>query len=133
MIIDRLARENVAEGTGISGLPDEARAAVYGVGGLFLGISLLRLADAVDHRFDAMVQVRLVQVWKVLAPFVYQERKRLGDANMLWRAFEEFAADVERLPEGAINALIEQHRRRRTLRNSLGAPHLREAATRRPC
>jgi hypothetical protein len=113
-IIDRLAQENVAEETGISGLPDKARAAVYDVGWLFAEIATLRLLDAVDHRIDSMVQVRLPQVWKALAPFVYQERKRLGTSNMFWRSFEKFAADVDRLPEGAINTLIEQ-RRRRTL------------------
>lgn len=117
-IIDRLAQENAAEETGLSGLPDEARAAVYDVGWLFAEIATLRLLDAVDHRIDSMVQVRLLQVWKALAPFVYQERKRMGVSNMFWRSFEEFAADVDRLPEGAINPLIEQHRRRRTLRNS---------------
>ena len=42
----------------------------------------------------------------------------MGVSNMFWRSFGEFAADVDRLPEGAINPLIEQHRRRRTLRNS---------------
>jgi hypothetical protein len=119
-IVDRLAQENVAEETGISGLPDEARAAVYDVGWLFTEISTLRLLDAVDHRIDSMVQVRLLQVWKALAPFVYQERKLMGAPNTFWRSFEEFAADVDRLPEGAINLLIEQHRRRRTLRNPTG-------------
>ena len=115
-IVDRLAQENEAQETGISELPDEARAAVYDVGNLFLEVATLRLLDAVDHRIDALLQRVVLQVWNVLAPFVYQERKRLGTSTMYWRPFEEFAADVARLPEGSVNTLIHQHRRRRTLR-----------------
>jgi hypothetical protein len=111
-IVERLAQENVAEETGISGLPDEPRAAAYDVAGLFTEIATLRLLGAIDDRIDSMVQVRLLQVWRVLAPFVYAERKRLGTSNMFWRSFEEFAADVALLPEGSINAVIERHRRR---------------------
>lgn len=110
-VVNRLAQENVAEETGISGLPDEARAAVYDLGGLYTQVATLRLLGAIDRRVDSMMQVRLVRAWKVLAPFVYEERRRLGVSNMYWRAFEEFAADIERLPEGSINDLIAQHRR----------------------
>lgn len=110
-IIDRLAQENIAEETGISGLPDEARAAVYDVGGLYTEIATLRLLGAVDRRIDSMAQVHLVRIWETLAPFVYEERKRLGVSDSLWRSFEEFAADAARLPEGSINTLIDQHRR----------------------
>jgi hypothetical protein len=110
-IVNRLAKENVAEETGISGLPDEAWAAVCDVGGLYTEVATLRLLGAVDRRIDSMMQVRLVRAWKVLAPFVYEERRRLGVSNMYWRSFEEFAADIERLPEGSINDLIAQHRR----------------------
>lgn len=109
-VINRLAQENVAEQTGISGLPDEARAAVYDVGGLYCQIGTLRLLGAVDRRVDSMVQVRCPRAWKALAPFLYEERRRQGLSNMLWRTFEELAADIEHLPEGSINNLIDQHR-----------------------
>lgn len=109
-VINRLAQENVAEQTGISGLPDEARAAVYDVGGLYTQVGTLRLLGIVDHRVDSMMQVRPPRAWKVLAPFVYEERRRQGLSNMLWRTFEEFAADIEHLPEGSINDLIVRHR-----------------------
>lgn len=72
-IIDRLGQEYMAEETVISGLPDEARAAVYDVGGLFTEIATLRLLGTVDRRIDSMVQVTVLQVWKALAPFVYAE------------------------------------------------------------
>lgn len=110
-VTSRLAQENVAEQTGISGLPDEARAAVYDVGGLYCQVATLRLLGAVDRRVDSMVQVRCPRAWKALAPFVYEERRRQGLSNMLWRTFEELAADIERLPEGSINNLIDQRRR----------------------
>ena len=110
-VINRLAQENVAEQTGISGLPDEARAAVYDVGGLYCQVGTLRLLGAVDRRVDSMVQVRCPRAWKALAPFVYEERRRQGLSNMLWRTFEELAADIECLPEGSINNLIDQRRR----------------------
>ena len=133
-IINRLAQENVAKEVGISGLPDEARAAVNDVSGLFTEIAALRLLGAVDHRVDSMVQVRLSKVWKVLAPFVHQEREQLGVSNMFMRSLEEFATDVNSLPEGSINSLIEQHRRPRALwfsrrrHASAGSRHV----TRRP-
>ncbi len=110
-VITRLAQENVAEQTGISALPDEARAAVYDVVGLYAQVGTLRLLGVVDRRIDSMMQVRCLRAWKALAPFVYEERRRQGLSNMLWRTFEEFAADIERLPEGSINDLIDQHRR----------------------
>jgi hypothetical protein len=110
-IIHRLAQEHVAADVGISGLPAEARAAVYDVAGLYTEIAMLRLVGAVDRRIESMIQLHLVRTWEALAPFVYEERRRLGVSNMFWRAFEEFAADATGLPEGSINILIEQHRR----------------------
>jgi hypothetical protein len=110
-VINHLAQENVAEQTGISGLPYEARAAVYDVGGLYTQVATLRLLGIVDRRIDSMMQVRPPRAWAALAPFVYEERRRQGLPNMLWRTFEEFAADIEHLPEGSINDLIDQHRR----------------------
>jgi hypothetical protein len=110
-VTSRLAQENAAEQTGLSGLPDEARAAAYDVGGLYAQVGVLRLLGAVDRRFDPMIQIRCPRAWKALAPFVYEERRRLGLPNGLWRTFEELAADLERLPEGSINNLIDQRRR----------------------
>lgn len=132
LIVERLAQENVAEETGISGLPDEARAAVYDVAGLFAEIATLRLLGAIDRRIDVMVQVRLLQVWRVLAPFVYAERKRLGTSNMFWRSLEEFAADVDRLPEGSINALIQRRRRRSAVWSALQFPRKKPITTAPP-
>jgi hypothetical protein len=110
-IIDRLAKENTAEETGISGLPDEARGAVWDVTGLFVEIATLRLMGAVDRRIDPLLQVWLPAIWKALRPFVYEERRRRGVSNMFLRSLEEFAIDVAALPEGSINIQIERHRR----------------------
>jgi hypothetical protein len=110
LITDHLGQDFVAEEVGISGLPSEAREAVWDVGGLFTEIATLRLMGAVDRRVDSLVQVTLPPVWKALAPFVYEERRRRGVANMFWRAFEEFAIDVASLPDGSVNAQIERHR-----------------------
>jgi hypothetical protein len=136
-IIHRLGQEHVAADVGISGLPPEARAAIYDVGGLYTEIATLRLLGAVDRRVDSLLQLRLVRTWEALAPFVYEERRRLGVSSMFWRAFEEFAADASRLPEGSINTLIEQHRRplRRRLinkHNSVGPRPARSPAPASP-
>jgi hypothetical protein len=110
-VVGKLAEEYDPEEVGISDLPTEPRGAVYDVGSFFIEIATLRLIGAVDRRIDALLQVRLLQAWSALAPFVYAERKRLGVSNMYWRSFEEFAADVGQLPEGAINDLIDKRRR----------------------
>ena len=101
---------------GISGLPDDAREAVYDVAGLFQGIAHLRLFGILDERVDAMVQVRTLRIWAALAPFVERERELQGTGRYMFRALEEFAADTERLPDGAVNILIDKHRRRRLRR-----------------
>jgi hypothetical protein len=110
-ITDRLGQEYVAKERGISGLPDEAREAVWDVAGLFVEISTLRLMGAIDRRIDSLVQVWLPPIWEALAPFVYEERRRRGVSNMFLRSLEAFAADVASLPKGSINTHIERHRR----------------------
>jgi hypothetical protein len=115
-IIDRLGKECVPEETGISGLPDAARAAVYDASGFFVEVAMLRLVGGLDYRFDSFIQIRTPRVWKALSPFVMEERKRLGVTSMFWRSFEELAADLERLPEGSINILIDDHRRQASAR-----------------
>jgi hypothetical protein len=48
---------------GISGLPDDAREAVYDVAGLFQGIATLRLLGILDERVKTLFQVRIVRIW----------------------------------------------------------------------
>jgi len=108
-VVERLAEFDAQ--LGISGLPEEARAAVYDVAGLFQGIATLRLLDLLDKRIDAMVQYRTLRIWAALAPFVERERELQGTpGKYLWRILEEFAADTQRLSDDAVNAMINRHR-----------------------
>jgi hypothetical protein len=115
LIMNSLAQDYDPQ-LGISGLPDNAQAAVYDVGGLFTEIAALRLLGILDERVDVLVRVSLVNSWRVLAPFVKAERVLLGVPGMYWRSYEEFAADAAALPANAIDVLIEKQRRRNNRR-----------------
>jgi hypothetical protein len=116
-ITERLAAEYDPQ-LGISGLPDDAREAIYNVAGLFQSIASLRLLGILDERATVMFQVRIVRAWSALAPFVERERELQGTPNRyLWRVLEEFAADIKLLPDDAVNRLIAEHRRRRLRRH----------------
>ncbi len=89
---------------GISGLPDEARAAIYDVGGLFQGLAQLTVLGPVDI---VMIQFRIVHAWRALAPFVERERelnKTVGP--YFWRTFEEIAEEAAQMPDDALNNLL---------------------------
>jgi hypothetical protein len=102
---------------GISGLPDDARRAIYHVAYLFQGIGMLWLLDIVGDQVMATVDVRVVQVWDAIAPYVEREREINSTTGAyLMRTLEELAADVRRLPPDAINMMIERHRRSRRAR-----------------
>lgn len=110
-VTTRLAAECDPQG-GISGLSDEARAAVYDVAGLFQGIASLRVLDILDDRVLAIIKVRTVRVWESVAPFVLRERELQGTpGQQFWRLLEEFAADAAALPDDVVNLLIDRHRR----------------------
>ena len=112
-VTTRLAAECDPHG-GISGLSDEARAAVYDVAGLIQGIASLRVLDILDDRVLAVIKVRAVRVWESVAPFVLRERELQGTSGQyLWRLLEEFAADAAALPDDVVNSLIDQQRRAR--------------------
>jgi hypothetical protein len=102
---------------GISGLPDDARRAVYDVAYLFQGIGMLRLLSIVSDQVMTTFDVRVVQVWDAVAPYVERERETNGTTGTyLMRTLQEFAADVRRMPPDAIDTMIERHRRSRTIR-----------------
>jgi hypothetical protein len=102
---------------GISGLPDNARRAIYHVAYLFQGIGMLWLLDIVSDQVLTTIDVRVVQAWDAIAPYVQHEREINGATGVyLMRTLEELAADVRQLPPDVINVMIERHRRPRRAR-----------------
>lgn len=97
-----------------SGLPDDARRAIYHVAYLFQGIGMLWLLDIVGDQVMATIDVRMVQVWDAIAPYVEREREINSTTGAyLLLTLEELAAGVRRLPPDAINTMIKRHRRPR--------------------
>jgi hypothetical protein len=102
---------------GISGLPDEARRAVYDVAYMFQGMGMLRLLNVVSEQVMTTFDVRVVQVWDAVAPYVEREREINNTTGAyLMRTLEEFAADVRQMPPHAINLMIERRRRSARIR-----------------
>jgi hypothetical protein len=95
---------------GISGLPDEARAAIYEVGGLFQILAQFVLLGTIDI---IMLQFRMVHAWRALAPFVERERELNKSVGIyFWRTFEEIAEEAAQMPDDAISNLLKQYRKR---------------------
>ncbi|QDO45839.1 hypothetical protein FNV62_55000 [Streptomyces sp. RLB3-17] len=99
---------------GISGLPGEAREAVYDIAYFYQNFALLRLAGILDEEAVAFVHQRVIKVWEALAPFVERERELMGTTEIYFmRVLEEFAADARDMAPETVNALLSRHRKRR--------------------
>jgi len=113
---------------GISGLPDDARRAVYDIAYFFQGYGMLRLLRILDDEVLPTVQPRIVAVWDAIEPFVTRERELQGAGGLyFFRVLEEFADDVKALPPESLNAMLTRRRfvqirrRLRALRQSTGS------------
>jgi hypothetical protein len=92
---------------GISGLPDEARRAVYDIGYFYQGFGMLRLMRVLDDQVLPTMQARIVRVWEAIEPYVERERELQGLSGLYFmRILEEFAKEAKELPSEAVNMAL---------------------------
>lgn len=96
---------------GISGLPDEARRAVYDIGYFYQGFGMLLLMRILDDQVLPTMQARIVRVWEAVEPYVKRERELQGLSGLyLMRILEEFAKDAKELPPEVVNMTLTRRR-----------------------
>lgn len=117
-VTTRLAIEHDPK-LGISGLPDDARRAVYDVTYSFYGFAMLRLFDALDDQVFAIMAHRVVAVWESVAPYVEHERE-LGLSGLYMRVLEEAAKQAKALPPESVSAILARRRFVKNRRNLRG-------------
>lgn len=94
---------------GISGLPDDARRAVYDIVYFLYGYGMLQLIGVLDDLAALTARHRVVTVWDAIAPYVERERELGGPSDL--RMLEEFAKDVRALPHRSLlNSLLGRRR-----------------------
>jgi len=109
-VCDRLRAEHDPD-LGISGLPDEARAAIYDIAYFFQNLAAFRRLGIIEDQVSSSMNIRFVQVWDTVEPYVERERE-LIDTPLLMRVLEDFAIEARHAPARQRSRL---HRRRRPL------------------
>jgi hypothetical protein len=96
---------------GISGLPDDARRAVYDIAYFFQGYGMFRLLRILDDQVLPTMQPRILAVWEAIEPYVERERELHGFSGLyILRVLEEFVKDAKALPPGSLNAMLTRRR-----------------------
>lgn len=96
---------------GISGLPDDARRAVYDIAYFFHSVGILVLLRFLDDRILPAMRPRVINVWEAIEPYVEHEREILGfGEHHYMRVLEEFAKDAKALPAGTLNTMLTRRR-----------------------
>jgi hypothetical protein len=107
-VCEKLAAEHDAK-LGISGLPDNAREAVYDITYYYQAFVLLALTRIVDEDVVlAFFHWRIVRVWEAIAPYVAREREiSQASGDQVLGLLEEYAVNHARRlsPESMIAAL----------------------------
>jgi hypothetical protein len=107
-VCEKLAGEHDSE-LGISGLPNNAREAVYDIAYYYQEFAILILTRIVDEDVVlAFFHWRIIRVWEAISPYVSREReisKASGDG--VFGLLEEYAVNHERRlsPESLITLL----------------------------
>jgi len=122
-VCDRLPTEHDPE-LGISGLPLDARAAVYDVAYLLQHLAAYRVMGIVDDLVVGTFNGEMVEIWDAIAPFVIRERQLHYAAPVKrLRLLEEYANEVRGLPNDGPGTI---YVRRLRLRRALGKRRLAE-------
>jgi hypothetical protein len=107
-VCEKLTREHGAE-LGISGLPENAREAIYDIAYYYQTFAILVLTRIVDEDIIlAFLHWRIVRVWDAIAPYVAREREisKASGAQVL-RLLEEYAVNhAQRLSPESIIAML---------------------------
>ncbi|GAA4928816.1 hypothetical protein HD597_004400 [Nonomuraea thailandensis] len=93
---------------GISGLPEDAKEAVYSVAYYFQTFASLIAMRVVDKRATmTLLYRRVVQVWGALEPYVLREREIRGtEGAWLFRILESLAGEAKRMPADTLNDFL---------------------------
>jgi len=92
-------RETFDPKSGISGLPDHAREAIYDIAYYYQIFASLISTGIVDEEVTlALIHGRVIKVWDAISPFVIRERE-ITDATgrYLLQILEAFAARAEQV------------------------------------
>lgn len=96
---------------GISGLPDEARRAVYDIAYFYQGVGMLRLLEILDDEILPTMRVRTIRVWEAVRPYAERERELQGLTEVhLLRILEEFAKNAAERPSARVSGLLTRRR-----------------------
>jgi hypothetical protein len=107
-VCEKLAEEHDAK-LGISGLPDNAREAIYDIAYYYQAFALLILTRIVDEDVVlAFFHWRIVRVWEAIAPYVAREREiSKSSGGHVLGLLEEYAVNhVQRLSPRSMIALL---------------------------
>jgi hypothetical protein len=115
-LCERLGQEHDPQ-LGISGLPDDARQAIYDIAYFFQELITFRKLNILDgHVLDTMYG-RIVRVWNGIAPFVERERELKGDHGpKLLCILEDYASDVIEHPPRLDKTMLHRGRTARPRR-----------------
>jgi hypothetical protein len=110
-VCEKLAKEHDPK-SGISGLPDDAREAIYDIAyyyQIFVTLILARIVD--EDSALPFLQGRIIAVWKAISPYVSREREiNSATGPYLLSILENFAMHAEQLPPESLSAVL-AHRR----------------------
>jgi hypothetical protein len=110
-VVTRLHEHDPA--LGISGLPEDARRALYDVAYFYQGFGALRLIRVVDDQILAALHLRIMRVWAAVEPFVVRERELNGATGVyLMRILEDFATDAAKIPFESVDRMLTRRRLR---------------------
>jgi hypothetical protein len=116
-VCEKLRKEHSAE-SGISGLPDSAREAVYDVAYYYQTLAVLILTRILsEYVILAFFHWRIIRVWEAISPYVIKEREmsEASGATVL-KLLEEYATNRERhLTTESLIASLSSPRWRRAL------------------
>ena len=89
---------------GISGLPDDARRAVYDIAYFYQGFGALRRLRIIDDRIMSVLHHRILAVWEAVAPYVERERELSHDVTgpHLMSLLEGFAQASSKVPADSV-------------------------------
>lgn len=111
-VCEKLAVEHDAK-LGISGLPDDAREAIYDIAYYYQTFALLILTRIVDEDvIMAFFHWRIVRVWEAIAPYVVREREiSKSSGDQVLALLQEYGVNhAQRMSAGSMIARLSSPR-----------------------
>jgi hypothetical protein len=110
-VCEKLTKEHDPK-SGISGLPDEARDAIYDIAYYYqIFASLIRTGIVDEETSLAFIRGRVIRVWEAISPYVIREREiTAATGPHLLQILEDFAAHAQGTPTELPSAVLTHHR-----------------------